>query len=116
MANAILFVGWNRAVVGREKMAMQLYQKSLEYYTKLKEEGKIESFEPVLLSAHGGDLNGFWLIKGNAQKLGEIREDRIFGDLIIEAGFCLEGFGVVGGFVGEGLTGVFSRWSKLVTG
>lgn len=116
MANSVLFVGWNRAVVGREKQAMQLFQKCLEYYTKLKEEDKIESFEPVLLSAHGGDLNGFWLIKGSAQKLAEIRQDRIFGDLIIEAGFCLEGFGVVGGFVGEGLTSVFARWSKLANG
>ncbi len=116
MADRVLFIGWNRAVAGREKQVMQLYQKSLEYYTKLKKEGKIESFEPVLLSAHGGDLNGFWLIKGSAQKLAEIREDREFGDLITEAAYCLEGFGVVGGFVGEGLTTVFARWSKLVTG
>ena len=116
MADGILFIGWNRPVVGREKQAMQLFQKCLEYYTKVKKEGMIESFEPVLLAAHGGDLNGFWLLKGSTQKLGEIQRDSVFIDLIIEAGYCLEGFGVVPGYIGEGLTNLFSRWSKLVSG
>jgi hypothetical protein len=116
MADRVLFIGWNRVIAGREKQAMQLYQKNLEYYTKLKKEGKIESFEPVLLSAHGGDLNGFWLLRGSAQKLAEIREDSIFGDLIIEAGYCLEGFGVVGGFIGKGLTNLLLRWAKFAGG
>ena len=76
----------------------------------------IESFEPVLLSAHGGDLNGFFLLRGEAEKLGEIQRDETFVDLTFEAGYCLEGVGVVHGFIGEGLTDAFSRWSKLVGG
>jgi hypothetical protein len=115
MADRVLFMGWNRVVVGREKQAMQLFQKCLEYYTKQKKEGRIESFEPVLLSAHGGDLNGFWLLKGSAQKLEEIREESAFVDLIIEAGYCLEGFGVVSGYIGEGLTNLLSRWAKFAS-
>ena len=38
---------------------MQLWQKSMEFYGGLQSNGRIESFEPVLLSAHGGDLNGY---------------------------------------------------------
>ncbi len=116
MADRVLFIGWNRPVVGREKQAMQLFQKCMEYYTKLKKEGKIESFEPVLLAAHGGDLNGFWLLKSSAQKFAEIRQESTFVDLTIEAGYCLEGVGVVPGYIGEGLTNLFSRWSKFVSG
>ena len=115
MADRVLFIGWNRAVVGREKQAMQLFQKYMEYFTKLKKEGRIESYEPVLLSAHGGDLNGFWLLKGSAQKFAEIRQDSAFGDLIIEAGYCLEGFGVVLGYIGEDLTNLLSRFSKFAS-
>ncbi len=55
MADRVLFIGWNRAVVGREQQAMQLFQKVVEFYGKLQADGRIESFEPVLLSAHGGD-------------------------------------------------------------
>lgn len=116
MADRVLFMGWNRAVVGREKQAMQLFQKAIAYYTKLKNEGKIESFEPILLSAHGGDLNGFILLRGSAQKLAEMREDGPFMDLVAEAVYCLEGFGIVNGFIGEGLTTDLSRWAKFSSG
>ncbi|MBW1707487.1 MAG: hypothetical protein JRJ86_20380 [Deltaproteobacteria bacterium] len=116
MADRILFIGWNRAVVGREQQAMQLFQKVVEFYGKLQADGRIESFEPVLLSAHGGDLNGFFLLRGEAEKLGEVQRDETFVDLTIEAGYCLEGVGVIPGVIGEGLTDSFSRWSKLLGG
>ena len=116
MADRILFIGWNRIVPGREQQGMQLWQKTMEFYTKLKDDGRIESFDPVLLSAHGGDLNGFVLLKGEAEKLGDVRRDETFIDLTIEAGYCLEGFGIITGYIGEGLTDVFSRWSKLLGG
>jgi hypothetical protein len=116
MADRILFIGWNRAVVGREQQAMQLFQKTVEFYGKLQANGQIESFEPVLLSAHGGDLNGFFLLRGEAKKLAEVRGDETFIDITVEAGYCLEGFGIVPGFIGEALTDIFSRWSKLIGG
>jgi len=116
MADRVLFIGWNRPVVGREKQANQLFQKAMQFNTKLQADGRIESFETVLLTAHGGDLNGFIMLKGSAGKIAEIREDGAFADIVVEAGYCLEGFGVVLGYIGEGLTDVLSRWSKLFSG
>ena len=116
MADRVLFIGWNRPVVGREQQAMQLWQKVMEYYGKLQADGRIESFEPVILTAHGGDLNGFVMLKGDAEKLAEISREDTFIDLTIEAGYSLEGFGVVAGYIGEGLTDVISRWGKLIGG
>ena len=116
MADRVLFIGWNRPVVGREQQAMELFQKVVEFYGKLQADGRIESFEPVILAAHGGDLNGFFLLKGEAGKLAELREDDAFVQIVIEAGYCLDGFGVVPGYIGEGLTDVISRWSKVLGG
>ncbi len=116
MADRVLFMGWNRPVVGREQQAMELFQKVMEFLGKLQAEGRIESSEPVILAAHGGDLNGFFLIKGEAQKLAELREDDAFVQIVIEAGYCLDGFGIIPGYIGEGLADVFSRWSKLLGG
>ena len=113
MANRILFLGWNRVIAGREQQAMQLFQKSMEFYTGLQSEGRIESFEPVLLWAHGGDLNGFIIVRGEAEKLAGVQEDKDFFDLVTEAAYCLEGFGVVRGDIGESITNQLSRWSKL---
>jgi hypothetical protein len=75
MANRILFLGWSRVVAGREQLAMQLWQKSMEYYTGLQSDGRIESFEPVLLWAHGGDLNGFVIVRGDAEKLAGVERE-----------------------------------------
>ena len=113
MANAVIFLGWNRPTVGREQQAMQLFQKSLEFYGKLMAEGRIDSFEPIILSAHGGDLNGFILIRGNAKKLSEIKREETFIDLVIEGEYCVDGFGHVDGYIGDGLNDVMSRWAKL---
>jgi hypothetical protein len=116
MADRVLFLGWNRSVMGREQQAMQLFQKAMEFYGKLQADGRIESFESVILAAHGGDLNGFILLRGDAEKLGEVQRDETFVNHSMEANYCLEGFGVVPGYIGEGLTDVFSRWSKLISG
>ncbi len=116
MADSILFLGWNRPIVGREQQANQLFQNSMEFWASLQAGGRIESFEPVILATHGGDLNGFVILRGDAKKLAEIREDDTFLDLVTEAGYCLEGFGVILGYVVEGLTNSLTRWSKLIGG
>ena len=113
MANAVIFLGWNRPSVGREQQAMQVFQKSIEFYTKLQTEGRIESFEPVLLASHGGDLNGFVLLRGDAEKLSQIKRDESFIDIVIEAEYCVDGFGHIDGYIGEGLDDVITRWAKL---
>ena len=113
MADRALFLGWSRSVPGREPQAMKLFQKAMEFYGGLQANGRIESFEPVILDAHGGDMNGFILLRGDAEKLDEIRREDIFLDLQIEANYCLANFGIVSGFIGEGVTDVISRWSKL---
>jgi len=116
MANQALFIGWNRPARGREEQAMKLWGKSMEYYGKLQAEGRIESFEPVILTAHGGDLNGFFLVRGDGKNLDEIRREDDFINIVIQAGYCLDDFGVISGFIGEGLEAVFNNWSKMVTG
>ena len=105
MANSAIFIGWNRSVAGREQQAMDLFMKAMN-------EGKIESFEPVVLSNHGGDLNGFVLIRGDAAKLDEVRREDTFRNFSIEANFCLENFGVIDGYIGDSVTEVFSQWSS----
>ncbi len=116
MAESVIFIGWDRIVPGREKQAMQLWQKAMEYYSKLQTAGRIESFDAVILSAHGGDLNGFVLLKGDAIKLAEIRREDTFVEYLIESTYCLQGYGVVPGYIGAGVTKIFSQFSKLIGG
>ena len=96
MADAGLFIGWGEVVRGREAQAVELFNETLEYYGRLQEEGTIESFEPVFLEPHGGDLYGFILIRGDAEKLAALRVSDEFTQLSIRVGLIVEGFGVVG--------------------
>ncbi len=67
-SNCLMF-GWNRAVPGRESTSGQLFQAFVEYLTAQQRAGGIESFEVVLLEPRGSSLNGFFLIRGEADKL-----------------------------------------------
>ena len=96
MADAGLFVGFGSSVRGRESQAVELFNEVLAYYGRLQEDGEIESFEPVFLEPHGGDLGGFILIRGEAEKLAALRVSEEFTQFSIRAGLIVDNFGVVG--------------------
>ena len=109
MSNAII-MAWNRAVPGREKQAMELFQSSLAYWTKKQEAGAIESFEPVIGTLHGGDMNGFFLIKGEPAKLDALQHEKDYIDLILQIGLALDGFGAIRAFHGSALQDIMQSW------
>ena len=86
----------------------------LPYYTRLQEQGEIESFEAVLLEPHGGDLGGFLLLRGDAEKLDRVRRSDEFQGFNARAGLVLHNFGVVGAYIGAGLERQFARFAKLL--
>ena len=103
MADAGLFVGFGDPVRGRESQAVEIFNETLGYYGRLQEEGEIDSFEPVFLEPHGGDLSGFILLRGDAQKLAALRVSDEFTQLTLRAGLCVESIGVVGADLAERL-------------
>jgi hypothetical protein len=96
MADAGLFIGWGAVARGREKEAIEVFNEVLAYYSRLQEDGEIESFEPVFLEPHGGDLSGFVLLRGDAEKLASIRVSEEFDQFSTRAALVVDNFGVVG--------------------
>lgn len=103
MADSILFVGWGSPVRGRERQAQGVFQESVGFWERLRSEGKIESFQVALLSPHGGDLNGFAILEGEAEALDEVRRSDDFQLMITRAELIVDGLGVVPGVIGERL-------------
>ena len=103
MADAGIFVGFGNPVRGREAQAVELFNETLGWYASLQEEGEIESFEPVFLELHGGDLNGFFLVRGEAAQLAALRVDEEFEGVIQRAGLIVDKMGVVGAAMGARL-------------
>jgi hypothetical protein len=114
MATGALLVGWGGAVRGREQKALQVFTEAIGYYTQLQQQGTIESFEPVLLEPHGGDLNGFVLIRGDREKLNALRTSEEFIRLYRRAGLLVDNMGIINAFIGEELQRLFAISQTLV--
>jgi len=101
MADAGLIIGWNRVVPGHNDSAVGLWNEMLTYLRRLHAEGRITSFEPVILGAHGGQLNGFVLLRGPQDHLDHMRNSDEFLVLNVRAQRALEGFMVIRAHFGE---------------
>lgn len=110
MANACLFIGWNRPVPGRENEAYNtLMGEAMETIQTFQKEGWCERYDTIGLTPHGGDLNGFVLLHGNRAKLDELRRTDNFERFSMRLNRVFVGYGVIPGVTGEGLKEVAKR-------
>lgn len=114
MANAGLALVWTQVKTGREAQALELFGSSMSYYTRLRERGEIQGFEPVLFQAHGGDVNGFIHVRGTEAQIDTLRRSDEFRSLTMQCIYHLEGFGVLDAFAGDELTQMMAEWGQLI--
>ncbi len=103
MADSALFIGWGEIVRGREPKAPDLFEEVVQYFGKLQQDGRLEAFEPWFLERHGGDLNGFFLLRGTPERLDEIRRDPEFERLITRISLIVEDVGITHAYTGSDL-------------
>lgn len=115
MGNNIIFFGWNRPVPGREQMGAEHFQEFLGYLGGLQQSGSIESFDTVLLTPHGGDLNGFFLIRGDRAQLDAVAGSDEWLSHLTRGGLHLEGAGAVRGVINEGVMEWMNRWTQMIS-
>lgn len=113
MTNAIFF-GWNRSIPGREHISAAHFQDFVNYLGGLQQSGAIQSFDVVLLDIHGGGMNGFFLIRGETGKLGEMTTSTDWITHMARASLHLEGAGVVGGATGHAVMERMRLWTSLL--
>ena len=114
MAEFGLFIGWGSSRAGKEAAAGKLFEEAVAYWNGLKAAGEIESVELVLLTAHGGDLGGFGLLRGDPEKLGRLSMAPEFRRLTMRAGVCLDGVGIVSALVDTGVTRSMVTWKEAI--
>jgi hypothetical protein len=114
MADSGLFVGFGAPVRGRERQAIKVFNEVSEYYGRLQQQGEIESFEPVLLEPHGGELDGFFLLRGDQDKLARVRGSAEFERHTVRGQLIAENIGVTGAVLGARLMSQMSEYQKQV--
>jgi len=113
MADAALFIGWGQVARGSEAKSLALFNEAMPYYVGLQQQGVIESFEPVLLSAHGGDLNGFILLRGERAKLDALKATEEFLRLNWRASMMLDNLGIIDAQIGASLATNLAIYGSL---
>jgi hypothetical protein len=115
MATAVLFIGWNRPVAGRESDAWKfLGGEGQEVLARFQKQGFFERLERVALTPHSGPVNGFFLLFGERAKLDELRRTDDFERFSLQLMTMFDGYGVVPGLNGEGLDKAMARNKDLV--
>jgi hypothetical protein len=115
MADAGLFIGWGAPITGREAKGLEVFNEALAYYGRLQQEGAIESFDTAILEPHGGDLQGFVLLRGSEERLAQLRVDDEFVRLSTRASLVVESLGVIGAALGDGLEQAIGTYQQAVS-
>ena len=111
---AAIFYGWNRAIPGREHHTVEHFAEWVSYLNKQKASSTISDFEIVFLRPHGGDMNGFTLIRGDVQKLHQLVETSEWIEHYMRALHELEGAGYVFADTGVDVQKRMEQWTKAI--
>jgi hypothetical protein len=99
MANekAVLFIGSNRPIPGKENEAMKLWMETAAWLDQQQKQGWFMRWDGAWLTPHGGDLNSLFVCWGERAKLDEWRRTDAFEAWVFRAMSCMENLGVIPG-------------------
>src|SRR5213593_840520 len=95
MTDSALFIRWGATAGGRERQSVELFAESLRYLTGLVEQGRVASVEPFFLEPHGGNLEGFFIVRGDLDELNKVRYEDDFQRMSVRAQAVISNFGIV---------------------
>jgi hypothetical protein len=113
MAKGALFVGWGSIISGRENAAPKVLAEAVQYLQGLQAAGTIDSHDVVMLEPHGGDLEGFVLLKGDKDSIARLRVQDDFVRVITSVQLVHQKVGVVGANTGEEVQSLLDLWGEL---
>jgi hypothetical protein len=114
MSAGVILFGWNRSIPGREKISASHFDEFVKYLGGLQQKGAIQAFDVVFLDVHGGDLNGFFLIRGESAKLDTLASTTEWITHITRAGLHLESAGVIRGVTGDEVMKRMEIWKNAI--
>lgn len=94
---AVLFIGANRPVRGKENEAKAFWMEAGSWLDSQAKAGFFSRWDGFWLTAHGGDMNSAFICYGERAKLDEWRRTDAFEAFVFRAGMVLENLGVVPG-------------------
>ncbi len=100
MADRVLFISWGTPVRGREERGLEVFNESIGLYGRMQQEGRIESFDVVLLEP-ASDLGGYIQLHGSSEQIAALRDDEEFRRNTIEATLIVDGLRQIEGVTND---------------
>jgi hypothetical protein len=113
MADRVLHVSWGEVVRGREERALEVFNESLGFYGRMQQEGRIESFDVVLLEPSNG-VGGYVEVHGSAEALAALTEDDDWRQLIADTGLIVDDLRIARGLANEGVAEGIARFQAAI--
>jgi hypothetical protein len=113
MADRVLFISWGMTVRGREERALEVFNETVGLYGRMQQDGRIESFDAVLLSPNAG-VDGYLLLHGSAEQIAALREDREFIRAAADATLIVDDFSIVDGYTGNGVAEQMAIYQEAI--
>jgi hypothetical protein len=114
MADRLLFVSWGGTVRGREERALEVFNAALAFYGRCQGEGRLESFDVVLLAPSGAGIRGYMRLNGSAEQLAALREDREFMRITADAELIVDDFAMVDGVANQGISDQITIYQESI--
>lgn len=114
MTDRALFVGFGAPVRGREERAVEVFGEFVAMFGRMQSDGRIDSMEVSLLDPHGGDLGGFFMVRGSEAQCAALANDEEFRRASIDAMLIVDNFGVVPAVIGDGVEREMTMYSEAV--
>lgn len=113
MADRVLFVSWGTTVRGREERALEVFNETVGMYGRMQQDGRIESFDVVLLVPNAG-VEGYMEVHGSPEQLAALREDKEFIRSIVDAELIVEDLKMVDGYTGNGIAEQMAMYGEAI--
>src|SRR3954471_23473977 len=89
MADRVLVISWGESVRGREERALEVFNEALGLLGRMQQDGRIESFDVVLLDP-SGDTAGYIQVNGSAEQIVALGQDEEFMRNTVDASLIVD--------------------------
>lgn len=115
MADRVLFISWGTPVRGREERSLEVFNEAVGLWGRMQQEGRIESFNIVLLDPNGS-MEGYVQIEGTAAQLAQVQEAEDFRRSLTDAALIVEDLRMIDGWCNEGVARQLTLFQEALAG
>ena len=114
MADRVLFISWGANIPGREERGLEVFNDAMGLYGRMQQEGRIESFDVVILGPNG-DLAGYMELHGTHEQLDAVQQDDDYRRTLFDASLIVDNLRVVEGVTNEALGPEIALYQEAVS-